>query len=297
MLEIPEVKDNIKIYEEVIDKLSQLFIKLGISKDPVKIYETFRYMYINGYLSSNGRYSDIIPLEMINLELDGFIKMDVTGMFLLYGYGVCRHTSDFLRHIYSTLGFDSSQLFTYHPSLQIIVENKSKKFLTNLEAQKYIDDALYGFDLFSKEEVHFTKNFENIVVHVNYLPEKGISLNNHTMNIVRDNDGLVHILDTRYHSVGERIDEDRIRLSYQGLIHIDFIQKKDLSFHTVYGTNYYKGLVLLDGNTDIDKDVLRSIVSGESCKEHISDYEEFLKMNLKSYNRVSDNIKRLAKRL
>ena len=51
MLITPEVKENIDIYEEILFQLCKLFIELGVSNNPLKIYETFRYMYQNGYLS------------------------------------------------------------------------------------------------------------------------------------------------------------------------------------------------------------------------------------------------------
>lgn len=69
---------------------------------------------------------------------------------------------------------------TYRPILEIYVDNYSKKFLLNSELQKYIDEATNNLDLFSKEEAHFTKTFGNIIVRVNYLPEKGPSSVNHT---------------------------------------------------------------------------------------------------------------------
>lgn len=94
-----EIKRNIEIYEEVILKLCQLFKKIGISEKPIKVYEVFRYMCLNGYLSS-GKFSDSMPESFINLELGGYISMDVTGSVVMANYGVCRHTTDFLSHIY-----------------------------------------------------------------------------------------------------------------------------------------------------------------------------------------------------
>lgn len=291
----PEIRETVKIYENVIQNLCELFIKLDIHKDPIKIYETFIYMYTNGFLSNNGTYSDILPQNVINLELNGYIPIDIEGIILLYGYGVCRHTSDFLSHIYQTLGYEGSQLFTYHPSLNIHVDNYSKKFLLNSEAQKYIDEVTINLDLFSREEFHFTKTFGNIVVRVDYLPEQQFLLN-HTMNIVLDKNGLLHILDTRYHCIGEKTNDNSIRLNYQGLTHTDFIQR-DLFFHTYYGTNYFRGLGLLEHETNIGIDMLTSVLCGESCKENIIAYEEFQLKNQINYNRITDNINRLVKKL
>lgn len=173
------MKENIKIYEEVIHKICELFIKLKIHKDPVKIYETFIQMFENGILSNHGIYKDMIPNKCINIEVNGLIAMDICGIILFTGFGICRHTTDFLRHIYQHLGYDSSQLFTYHPSLQIHGHNFGKKILTNEEFQKYIDEAIADLDLFSNKEHHFTKKFGDILIIVDYLPET-YSLINHT---------------------------------------------------------------------------------------------------------------------
>lgn len=290
------IRENVMLYEEIVDRLCRLFIKLGIENNPVKIYETFIYMYTNGYLSYNSKFLEDVPSRYINLELNGYIKADIVGMMVMCGFGVCRHTSDFLYHIYSRLGYQCSQLFTYHPLLHIEVDNKSDKFLTNYEAQQYVDDATKDFDLFSKEERHYDRIYGKIVVHVNYVPETNMRLLNHTMNIVVDKDGIVHILDTRYHCVGEKIDKDILRMNYQGLMHKDFIQS-DVFFHTYYGTDYTAGLELLNYNGNIDKDVLNSILYGNSCQKEDKAYEEFQKENMREYNRVADNIHRLIKRI
>lgn len=291
----PEFRENIQIYEEVVQRICELFIKLNVHEDPVKIYENFIYMYKNGFLSNNGIYSNILSEKCKKIEGVGYIPIDISGIILLYGYGVCRHTTDFLSHIYQNLGYDSSQLFTYHPSLRIQVDNQSEKFLFNSEVQKYADEAIIDLDLFAKEEFHFTKVFGKIIVRVDYLPLE-VSLINHTMNIVLDKSGLSHILDTNSHCVGERIDIDRLRLNDRGLTHTEFIQRSP-SFSTYYGTNYSRGLELLEYATNIGVDVLTSFLCSESCKEYRKYYEEFQLKNQKNYERIANNINRLAKKL
>ncbi len=255
-------------------------------------------MYENGFLSNNGAYndSDIFPEELINLELAEYIPMDITGIMLLYGYGVCRHTTDFLAHIYQNLGYDSSQLFTYHPNLSIRVDNYGKKYFMNSEFQKYIDEAIGDLDLFSREDSHFAKIFGNgdIVVRVDSQPERR-SFINHTMNIVLDKKEKVHILDTRYHCVGQKQDNNKIRLDYQGLTHTDFVQSAP-PFDTYYGTDYSKGVELLKYETDIGADSLTSILYSELCKKNISYFEEFQLKNQKNYNKIANNINRLVKK-
>lgn len=289
------IKESVHVYEEVVHKLCELFTKLKIDKDPVKVYETFLYMFRNGYLSSNGTYSAVLPEDIENLELNGFIPMDITGLILLYGCGCCRHTTDFLSHIFHSLRFEEAQLFTYHPGLSINVDCYTEKLIIYSEIQKYIDETIVDLDLFSKEEIHFTKDYGDIVVHVDYLPEKVSNLN-HTMNIVLDNNERAHILDTRYHCVGERINQDSIRLSYQGLNHIDFIQR-DIRFHTYYGTNYNRGIGLLNYDTNIGMDMLTCSLGEKFCEDNIKEFEKFQQKNKKSYDKVTDNINMLVKKL
>ncbi len=47
-----EMEENIAIYEKVIQDLCLLYEHIGIEDNPIQIYETFRYMYLNHYLSS-----------------------------------------------------------------------------------------------------------------------------------------------------------------------------------------------------------------------------------------------------
>lgn len=270
-----------------------MFVELDIYEDPVKIYENFIYMYTNGFLSYSGTYSDDVLKEIVEIDAK-YIPIDVDGLLLLYGCGVCRHTTDFLSHIYQNLRYDSSQLFTYHPSLSIVVDNYSKKDLINSEIQKYIDEAVQELDLFSKEEFHFIKKFTDIVVRCDYLPEDKSPLVNHTMNIVLDRKRVAHILDTRYHCVGERLDVNSIRLNYYGLTHTDFLQR-GVFFNTYYGTNYFRGLGLFEYETNIGRDMLTSVLCGEKCMDNVKYYEEFRLRNQKNYNRVADNINRLVK--
>ena len=299
MLITPEVKENIDIYEEILFQLCKLFIELGVSNNPLKIYETFRYMYQNGYLSIE-EYSNQIPSMYKDLEGNGFIPMDATGTFLFTNYGVCRHTSDFLSHIYSGLGYDNSQLFTYHPDIRIRIKNCGTEFLTNKDAQEYIDFSLSDFNYFEREERHIARHLGDISIMVDYFPSPPICghiLSNHTMNIVRNKDERrVHIVDTRYHSVGERISKKRVRLNNCGLTHVNYVQT-NVRFHTYYGTDYRHGLELLKEKTEIDKDVLSSILYRDFCKKFIEKYKEFKRQNQKGYMQVTNNYQKLLKRI
>lgn len=88
-----EMKENIKIYEDVILELGKLMQDLGISDDPIKVYEMYYYMYRNNYLSS-GRFSEDIPELMSTIEPE-IMTFDTCGCMILGDYGTCRHLVDF----------------------------------------------------------------------------------------------------------------------------------------------------------------------------------------------------------
>lgn len=286
------INECVKVYEDVIQKLAELIYKIGISKDPVKIYETFVYMFRNGYLSYNGISCDVIPKRYINLELERYIEMDITGLILFCGFGVCRHQTNFLYHLFQALGYDASQVFTYSPDLEIKVDVNDGKFRTNSTIQEFIDQALIGFDLFSREESHFTREFGEIIITINYRPQKHPYLANHTINVVVDKKGILHILDASHHCIGERIDKDILKMNKHGFTHLDFIQR-NISFDSHYGTNYYKGLGLLEHETNIGYDMLTSTLYEEECKEYIELYEKFQADNKKNYTKVVDTVYKL----
>lgn len=288
-----EIKCNIEIYEEFIHNLCQFFENIGISKEPIKIYETFRYMYLNGYLSSE-KYSDNIPNSFIKLE-SGYIPMDVAGSMIMANYGVCRHTTDFLSHIYCGLNYESSQLFLYVPDTRIIVRNRGKEIICNYDAQKYIDNAIQELDLFSKEKVHIKKKYGDIVVTINYYPSEGMP--NHTVNIVKKRtENCTCILDTRSHCIGDKNDGKTIILNDLGLTHMAFVDQNPI-YHTYYDTDYHYGLWLLNTfDTQVNKDILKSILCRDHCKDYEDEFKAFKGNNQKKLNLVNNNFQRLIKR-
>lgn len=92
------------------------------------------------------------------------------------------------------------------------------------------------------------------------------------------------------------MDNRSIKLNYKGLTHTDFIQK-GLFFHTYYGTNYFKGLNLLEFETHMETDMITSSLYSASCNEHIEYFKQFQLENQKNYNKVVDNLNILEKRI
>lgn len=175
-----EMKENIKIYEDVILELGKLMQDLGISDDPIKVYEMYYYMYRNNYLSS-GRFSEDIPELMSTIEPE-IMTFDTCGCMILGDYGTCRHLVDFLRHIYKCLGYISSQLFVYNPLIFSEVKIDEGD-ISREDAQKYIDDAIKDLDVFGNKKITYEKQYDDIRVLVRYEPST--SKINHTVNILK----------------------------------------------------------------------------------------------------------------
>lgn len=95
-----EMKENIEIYDNVVNDLKGFFISIGIGDDPVKVSETFYYMCMNSYLSSCSCFKNDSPYDLERLEDLGRLPIDVTGSVVFTGHGVCRHQADFLNHIF-----------------------------------------------------------------------------------------------------------------------------------------------------------------------------------------------------
>lgn len=299
MVGIPEIDENVQIYEEVVRNLCVLYKELGIDSDPVNVWETFIFMYKNGFLSDCKKFLNTIPKVYVDFEYE-YNWMDVEGIMLLAGCGVCRNIADFLTHIYQNLGYFSSQLFTYSPELKMRVI--CEKLMINSEIQKYIDEVLIDLDLFAKERFHLKKNFGNVIVYVDYFPSDALFLLNHTINIVLDRDNLVHIIDAQANSVGEKIDDNTVKLNNVvcwGYSQKNFIQD-NVKFNTYYDNDfqYYRGISLFnEDKADVMRDTLESIRLGANAGKNICRYEEFYLENKKYYSEVTKNINRLVKKL
>lgn len=139
-------------------------------------------MYLNNFLSC-GSFSDDISIDFINLERRDYLPMDIVGCMILANYGVCRHTSDLLSHIYDYFHYDNAILIIYQSNLDIEVINNGNQFLTNRHIQEYVEQALDGFDLFSQEQIHDSKEYGEIEVKINFLPSA--DKKNHAVNIVK----------------------------------------------------------------------------------------------------------------
>ena len=291
-----EVKEIVKIYNDIVNELCDLFMTLGIQNNPVATYETFRYMYTNNYLSSS-KYKSIVPDYIQTIEQKAIIPLDICGCILPVGYGICRHTTDFLRYIYTYLGYDNSQLFVYSPKLYIDILHEGIS-LTKEEAQKYIDEAIACIDLCSKQSIYFEKQFGPIRVVIDYTSYTKKSPNlpaNHTMNIVMDREkNLVHILDTHTHGVGEIEDGKKVITNRDGLKNIAILMSKKDHIR-YYDTDYSRGIVLSKYDTDIEQDIKDSILYCSLCSERQDSYHTFWDRNHEKYATINRHLKRIRR--
>lgn len=295
MHDLPEIREISLRYLEIITRLSVLFRKLGIHKSPVFIYEAFYFMYQNGFLSSTGTYCSDIPKEIVHLEeMELGIELDLCGSILLTGTGICRHLTNFLSFLFQYLGYNSSQLFTYSPRLNIKVDNQEN--LPPHILQQYIDEAIKDFDLFSKEETHFINPFGNNTVSVDYFPPVSSHLTNHTMNIVLGKDGFAHILDSFVHQIGEKIDSSHLKMSQSNGLWLPQFVTQNVNVKSFYSTNYYKGLGILEYGTKAEQDIKDSIEYAQACKEFWKAFKDFFIENQTRYQGVSNCFDKLTKR-
>ncbi len=293
-----ELKEIIKIYEDVIDDLTEFYKYIEIANDPIKVFETYRHMLLNSYLSS-GTYNDFITKELEKMEYH-FWYMDFDGSLILANYGTCRHLSDFLFHIYDRLGYISSQLFVYHPDLKAVVQT-SDAILTNEEAQLFVDRAESDVDVHSDKPLHFERKYDDILVIVDYKPPT--SEMNHTVNIIKKKgEERIYILDPRTHRISDVIDEKEI-ISYDiepssiGFAYHNYVHQ-NVAMKVYYGTDYEIGLGLLNNfDTKVKQDIMTSVIYQEKVGKLEEEYKRFKKRNQEKYDIVFDDVQRLIKKV
>ncbi len=294
-----DMKEVIEIYENIVFDLACLFSSdLGISRDPIKIAETFYYMQKNKYLSAHSFFKEDIPTSFETLEEIDCVHIDVMGSIILTGYGVCRHKADFLNHLFNELGYLSSQLFIYYPDLSFAIKNNSNRSLSNYEAQEYYDRALEDLDVFSSHDISFEKQYGDISVGVDYHPSL---FPNHTINIVKKLESdTICILDVSEHQVAESVGDRRIRMAdidNPGLVYNYYVQNYP-DYKTYYPPRYGLGFSLFQNyDTDtLETSLRRSLLYCERVNEYVPEFENFRNKHEAMYQQVESNYNKLIKR-
>lgn len=285
------IDENIKIYEEVISDYVKLLSDLGMSDDPIKTFEVFCYMYMHNYLSSK-HIKDKLGKRIVDMD-NKFLNIDNCGCLLLGGHATCRHLADFLRRLYERLGYISSQLFVYSPHLSTDVYMR-KNNITSSQIQSYVDEAIKDLDLFSDQDISFSKVIDGVKVSVRYKHDDNKP--NHTVNILKkEKENRVYIVDASNHRLGDIIDEREIIMRDTEFSYRHFVYH-DIYFATKYGTDYDIGTLLLNEyDTDITDDLMKSILARKLILELISDFKRFKIEHQEAYDIVNNNFKRLVK--
>lgn len=289
-----EIAENISIYESVIYDLSTLFTKIGISDNPIKIFEHFEYLINNGFLSPNP-LNENVPEYLIEIENNGYLTMDTCGSLIFTNYGVCRNTTDFLSHIYQTLQYDSSQLFSYNTNLEIDLYLPSRP-IDEQELTSYIIEATKRLDFSIPLTQIVEKNFGDVKVVVAY--NYSYKQPHHTTNIVKDKkQKRIHIIDTRYHRFGEKRKDNSILFQSNKASHIHIISDQ-LHFKTYYTNHYQHGLKLFKKYpTNVKEDEDEAKLYEQTCREYHALYNEFHKAHIHLYEKANDNFITLAKKI
>ena len=312
-----EVKRNIEIYESVIFDISNLFVSLGINRQPVKVFETLYYMITNNYLSKSIKKD--CPPSFNKLENLNYVPLDIIGSFILAGYGVCRHKADLINRVCSSLGYKSSQLFVYSPNVNCSVD--LIKGVPNSRIQKYLDDALKDLDYFSDSDISYEKKYQDAVVNVSFRSPKWLL--NHTINIVSELDNnTIHIFDSLHHMIGISKKSVRLYMAYldiPGIKRVYFTANPNIKSHifdfkkesicsipeclsrndTYYDTNYVLGFNLYGKfkSKNLNSYLSEYLSYIEKIKEFIPEFENFKYDHEEQYRQVLSNYRKLFRKI
>lgn len=138
-----------QLYDEIIFNTKNLISLIG-NDNPVSIFATYNYLYKNGYLSYNKNFAfndkDIIGM------------MNLTGIDLFRGKGLCRVISPVLTNIYKKFGYNSRTIL-------VSSSPKSLKSLVPDHVITMVDDGINSYKLDPTNELMFQKKeFDNYLV-------------------------------------------------------------------------------------------------------------------------------------
>ena len=159
-----------------------------------------------------------------------------------------------------------------------------------------IDELIKEIDIYGTEKQKVVKDFDGILVTMEYFPSKVIP--NHAINVVKSKtEDRVYILDTRLHSVGDIIDEKQIILNHLGFTNVADVEQHPLfKYNSYFGTDYDIGLMLINNyDTNVKQDVMSLIMYRDVAPKLEEEYKEFKRRNQDRFDTVANNLQ-LAKR-
>lgn len=274
----PELDTNAEIYTEVVQNFCDFMRDLEIEDNPIKIFTAYVYMLERGFLSYQHQFSSELSPAFTWLDRNEYIPMDMEGSVILGKYGVCRHTADFLNYVYSSLGYQSSQLFVYRPRFECFRLNLGKGSQPS-QFQEMVEQIFSQYD--------------------SYIPQEDIADKiNHTVNVVRSkNKKCIHILDSSSVGVGEK--DTFHRLLFQDFIGISHVDQyaTNISFDTYFHSNYHLAKTLIRSYpTNQEQDFSSMVEFYHQCSNYLMDLEWFYMANKGLYQEVSENYQKVYRR-
>lgn len=140
-----EYKNLNRIYDKIVFNTKNL-ISLIENDNPVSIFATYNYLYKNGYLSYNKNFNfdDKNVIDMMNLP----------GIDLFRGKGVCRSISPVLTDIYKKFGYNAKTLLVNCSQIPL-------KGLLPDHVITLVDDGFNSYKLDPTNELMFQKGDSN----------------------------------------------------------------------------------------------------------------------------------------
>ena len=288
------------IYNEVISNMALFLSKLGLSSDETRINVIIKYMIQNGYLTNNQVLCGSNYLSTDKME-NQFFRLDNAGLLVPYGSSICRHIANFLFSVYSFLGYRSSQLFVYCPSIS--VDFSASKNISFEKIQNVLNSLLADYDLEGEYDFETIITRDDITFDIAYQGIDDVSrlYGNHVLNLVVDRKGQIHLFDSIKNFVGTKDDDKRVIKMYQGS---DFYLKwylRDLyysSFEDTHG-KFNNAMWLFDSFpvADLKSDMRKIRMYEQECLKLIPEFEQFKRENGENYDGIAHSVDKLIRSL
>lgn len=148
-METKEIESKIEkvmsIYYDVIDDYDKLHDIFNFN-NPIQIYEMYRYLYTNNYLTFFFFWYQVWSEKSPNGYVERSFELNnkSTGFFVIYGFGCCRHVSTMMRDIFKKRKINSEVLTVtdFYPHIAL----KERIFWNHQITIAEYNDITYYFD-------------------------------------------------------------------------------------------------------------------------------------------------------
>lgn len=295
-----ELKEIEKYSDEILHNLWQLYRDYNIV-GCLKIYEVFRYMYINGYFSKN-KFKSKVSLKYRNIE---YLNKNILIPNLIFcGYGLCRNTTQLLSQIYDNFEFKNGFIYTYLPNL--IIKGNIHKEINNLDDINDLTiDSINKIKLMSNksQKIIKTEKNSNKKLIIKYQPPyQNNLLVNHIINIVKEGE-KIYILDPFNNAIIKQIKGDWLvaqNLYQRNYLQYNYIYRKNLFLDKDIHSKQIIGLDLIKNyqNSSLNNlgEKLESINMFYFCQKNKEIFEIFKNQQLHNYEQIEKNYQRIIKK-